>query len=142
MNLVFSIDRELLDISLIHEFLSTQSTWARGISYSTVVKSIANSLCFGVYIESKQVAFARVITDYATFANLVDVIVFPEFRGRGISKQLISYILEYRNLSEIRRFTLATSDAHGLYEKFGFSLLSTPQTFMERYHPNVYRKDL
>ena len=142
MNLVFSIDKELLDISLIHEFLSTQSTWAKGISYSTVEKSIANSLCFGVYIENEQVAFARVITDYATFANLVDVIVFPEFRGRGISKQLMRYILEYRNLSKIRRFTLATSDAHGLYEKFGFSSLNTPQSFMERYYPNVYRKDL
>ncbi len=104
-------------------------------------KSIDNSLCFGGYYERKQVAFARVISDYATFANLVDVIVFPEFRGRGVSKKLMKYIIEYDRLKGVRRFTLATSDAHGLYEQFGFTPVSSPQSFMERYFPNVYVKE-
>jgi len=133
-----SDEQQLLDIELIHSFLSRQSKWAKGIKLGLVKKSIKNSLCIGAYINEQQVGFCRVITDYATFGNLVDVIVWPEYRGQGISKLLMDAVINHNDLVGLRRFTLATADAHGLYAKFGFTELNKPQTFMERYDPNVY----
>lgn len=133
-----STQLDMMDVPLIHRFLSQESTWARGIPLETVRKSLANSLCFGGFVGSAQIAFARVISDFATFANLVDVFVVPEYRGRGYSKQLMAAVVSHPELQGLRRFTLATSDAHGLYAAYGFKPLARPHTFMERYDPEVY----
>ena len=127
-----------LDIDFIHRFLSEQTYWACGIPRDVVERSIANSLCFGGFLGARQVAFARVISDFATFANLVDVFVLPELRGRGYSKALMAAVLAHPRLQGLRRFMLATSDAHGLYAQFGFTAPANPQTLMERYVPDVY----
>jgi GNAT superfamily N-acetyltransferase len=133
-----STDRTRLDVPMIYRFLSENSTWAVGISLATVESAIENSLCFGGYLDGRQVAFARVITDYATYANLVDVFVVPEHRGRGYAKQLIRVIMEHPSLQNLRRFTLNTKDAHSLYERFGFTRPQSPETYMERYFPSIY----
>jgi N-acetylglutamate synthase-like GNAT family acetyltransferase len=139
-NVLISEDKELLNLSLIHDFLSNESAWAKGISLQTVKTSVENSLCIGAYINNVQVGFCRVITDYATFANLVDVIVWPKYRGQAISKLIMKSVIEHHKLVGIRRFTLATTDAHGLYKQFGFNALNKPETFMERYDGNVYTR--
>jgi GNAT superfamily N-acetyltransferase len=131
-------DTTELDVPFIHRFLSEQSSWAKGIPYSLVQRSIENSLCFGGFIGKEQIAFARVISDYATFANLVDVFVLPEHRGKGFSKALMAAVVSHPDLQGLRRFTLATKDAHGLYAQYGFTAPLYPQTFMERYAPSVY----
>lgn len=133
-----STDQTRLDIPLIYRFLSEQSTWAIGISRPVVERAIENSLCFGGFLDGRQIAFARVITDYATFANLVDVFVVPEYRGHGYGKQLIGVVLRHPSLQKLRRFMLATTDAHGMFERFGFTALQQPETLMERYFPNIY----
>jgi len=133
-----STDRTRLDVPMIYRFLSENSTWAVGISRDTVERSIENSLCFGGYLDGRQVAFARVITDFATYANLVDVFVVPEYRGRGYAKQLMRVVMEHPSLQNLRRFTLNTKDAHSLYERFGFATPQRPETYMERYFPNIY----
>ena len=128
-----------LDVALIHAFLSAQSGWAKGIPLATVQKSIDHSLCFGGFLGPSQVAFARVISDFSTFANLVDVFVLPEHRGNGYSKTLIQTVIAHPDLQGLRRFTLATAaNAHGLYAKFGFTELHIPETHMERYDARVY----
>jgi len=127
-----------LDTGLIHRFLSEQSSWAKGISRDLVERSIANSLCFAGFLGKDQIAFARVITDYATFANLVDVFVLPEHRGKGYSKALMAAVLAHPDLQGLRRFTLATGDAHELYAQFGFTSPLYPQSLMERYFPGMY----
>jgi GNAT superfamily N-acetyltransferase len=133
-----STDLSRLDVPMIYRFLSEQSSWAVGISRTLVERSIENSLCFGGFVDGRQIAFARVITDYATFANLVDVFVVPEYRGQGYGKQLVGAVLAHPSLQKLRRFTLATSDAQGLYERFGFEAPKHPATLMERYFPNIY----
>ena len=137
-NFEISTDRRRLDVAMIYRFLSEQSTWAVGISRDIVERSIDNSLCFGGYVDGRQVAFGRVITDYATFGNMVDVFVLPEYRGCGYSKRLVQAIVDHPSLQGLRRFMLATSNAHGLYERFGFTPLNKPETIMERYFPNIY----
>ncbi len=136
--LQISTDQSLLDVPGIHNFLSRHSTWAKGIPLDVVARSIEHSLCFGGYLGHAQVAFARVISDFATFANLVDVFVLPQYRGRGYSKQLMRSVHVHPQLQGLRRFTLATADAHGLYAQFGFKPLSAPERYMERYDPDVY----
>jgi GNAT superfamily N-acetyltransferase len=133
-----STDKAELDIGLIHEFLSLQTYWAKGIPLTLVKASIENSLCFGGYLGSSQVAFARVISDYATFANLVDVFVLPEHRGKGYSRLLMDAVFAHPQLQGLRRFSLATGDAHGLYAQYGFTAPLYPQTLMERYMPDIY----
>jgi len=136
--LQISTDLNRLDVTMIYRFLSEESTWAIGIGRDVVERAIDNSLCFGGYLDGKQVAFARVISDYATFANLVDVFVLPDYRGRGYSKQLMQTIVDHPSLQRLRRFTLATSDAHSLYSRFGFAPPSRPELLMEKYLPNLY----
>lgn len=131
-------DRAELDVALIHRFLSQESTWAKGIPLATVQRSLQASLCFGGFLGREQVAFARVISDYATFANLVDVFVLPAHRGQGHSKAMMRAVLAHPDLQGLRRFTLATFDAHGLYRQFGFTEPANPQSFMERYFPGIY----
>jgi GNAT superfamily N-acetyltransferase len=129
---VISTDPARLDIALIHEYLSTESYWAAGRPFEIVRHSIENSLPFGVYKGCEQAGFARVVTDYATFAWLADVFVLPAFRGQGIGKWLIGVITGHPRLQGLRRWILATKDAHGLYAKFGFTPLQAPERFMER----------
>jgi N-acetylglutamate synthase-like GNAT family acetyltransferase len=133
-----STDQTQLDIPMIHRFLSEQSTWAVGISRPVVERAIENSLCFGGFLDGRQIAFARVVTDFSTFANLADLFVVPEFRGRGYGKQLVGVVLRHPSLQKLRRFTLSTTDCHGLYERFGFTAPQQPETLMERYFPNIY----
>lgn len=142
MNTEFFVsdDKTLLDIDCIYGFLSN-SYWARNIPLATMKIAIKNSLCFGVYdSENKQVGFARVITDQATFAYLADVFILKEYRGRGLSKELVSYILKMDALQGLRRMVLVTADAHSLYEKFEFTELNKPSGFMEIWQPNIYQK--
>jgi GNAT superfamily N-acetyltransferase len=129
------------DIELIHRFLSEESAWAVGIPLETVRASVEHSLNFGGFLGASQVAYARVVSDYATFAYLVDVFVLEEQRGRGYSSALMSEILAHPRLQGLRRFMLATSTAHGLYAKFGFTPPVKPQTFMERFVSNAYRSE-
>lgn len=133
-----STDKADLDVALIHSFLSEQSSWAKGIPLPVVQKSIEHSLCFGGYIGNAQVAFARVISDFATFANLVDVFVLPGYRGQGYSKELMSAVFAHPSLQGLRRFTLATGDAHDLYTRYGFAAPLFPKSLMERYSPGIY----
>ena len=130
-----STDPARLDIDLIHNFLET-SYWAEGRRRSVVERSISNSLCFGVYLAGRQVAFARVVSDRAVFAYLMDVFVLPEFRGRGISKALMRSILEHADLQNLRFFLLATRDAHDLYAQFGFQPLTHPEYWMAIHDPD------
>jgi len=140
MKYEFSTDIGRLDIPLIHQFLSEYSTWARGIPRGLVEKSIENSLCFGLYDAGNQIGFARVVTDKATFAHLVDVFIVPEERGKGLSRRLVEYVLAHPDLQGLRRFTLTSSTAPWLYEKLGWTALHSPHIFMERYDPHVYTK--
>ncbi|UNK41331.1 GNAT family N-acetyltransferase [Luteimonas sp. S4-F44] len=135
-----STDKQELDLTLIHRFLSEQAYWSPGIPLETVRRAIAGSLCFGGYVEgASQVAFARVITDGATFAYLADVFVLDAHRGRGYGKQLVAAIMAHPQLQGLRRFMLATSDAHALYARYGFAAPARPQTLMEIAHPDLYR---
>jgi GNAT superfamily N-acetyltransferase len=135
-----STDPALLDVGLIHDFLSNRSYWAPGIGRELVERSLRNSLCFGVYAaDGRQVGFARIISDRATFAYLCDVFVLEEFRGRGLSKQLMQHIIDYPELQGLRRWMLGTRDAHSLYEQFGFTPLAAPPRFMEIAKLDPYR---
>jgi GNAT superfamily N-acetyltransferase len=125
-----STDTEKLDIKVIHGYL-TRSYWAHGISEEKVERSIRASLCFGLYYHGAQVGFARVLTDYVHTALLADVFVLEEHRGRGLGKWLVSNVVTYPDLQGLRRWTLATRDAHGLYRQFGFKPLAVPERFMQ-----------
>jgi len=126
-----STDKSNLDISMIHNFLKS-SYWAENVSKATVEKSIKNSLCFGIYDGNKQVGFAKVISDYATSALLRDVFILEPYRGQGLGKWLIKYILEYPELQDVQKWLLGTKDAHGLYRRYGFQNLAEPETIMVR----------
>jgi N-acetylglutamate synthase-like GNAT family acetyltransferase len=127
-----STNKEYLDVSLIHSFLTT-SYWAKGRTKELVQKSIDNSFCFGVYKENEeQVGFSRVITDFVTFAYISDLFILEEYRGKGLSKLLVENIMNHEKLQNIKRTMLATEDAHGLYKQYGFDALSDPSLFMEK----------
>ena len=132
-----STDRARLDLTLIQDFLFRHTYWAAGRSMEVVQRSIENSLPFGIYKGTDQVGFARVVTDFATFAWIADVFVLPEHRGRGLSKWLMEVMLAHPQLQGFRRWVLATKDAHGLYERFGFIKLHRPERWMERPDPNM-----
>ena len=136
-----STDKSKIDVETVHHFLS-HSYWAENIPLDVVRKSIENSLCFGMYHEEKLVGFARAISDFATFAYLADVFILPEERGKGLSKWLIGIILEHPQLQGLRRFTLATRDAHSLYAQFGFSLFDKPERWMQKHDPDVYKRGM
>jgi len=127
---------EQFDIHVIHGYLSGSSYWAEGRPMEVVRRSIENSLAFGVFKGAAQIGFARVITDYATFAWLADVFVLPEHRSAGIGTWLMEVIVGHPQLQGLRRWMLVTRDAHGLYAKFGFTPLDGPERFMERFADN------
>jgi GNAT superfamily N-acetyltransferase len=128
-----STDPGRLNLDMIHEFLSQEAYWALGRSRDRVERSIRHSLNFGLYHLAEQIGFARVVTDRATFAWLADVFVLPDFREQRLSKWLMTVISEHPELQGLRRWILATRDAHGLYRQFGFEPLSAPDRFMERF---------
>lgn len=138
-NYTISTDKSKLDISVIHGFLFT-SYWAEDIPVEIVQKAINNSLCFGVYHQNKQVGFARVISDYSTFAYLADVFIIETERGKGLSKWLMECILKHQQLQGLRNFCLLTRDAHSLYAQYGFENLAKPQNFMAIKKDNFYKK--
>lgn len=130
-------DKTRLDLDVVHGFLAT-SYWAKGIPRETVERSIEGSLCFGVYEGRRQVGFARVITDAATFAYLADVFILETHRGRGLSRRLMDAIVAHPSLQGLRRWLLATRDAHGLYARYGFKPLAAPDRMMELHNPGAY----
>jgi GNAT superfamily N-acetyltransferase len=128
-----STDRARLDIPRIHRFLSTEAYWAPGVPLDVVERSIANSVCFGVYAaDGEQVGFARVVTDRATFAWLADVYIESAHRGHGLGKRLVATVLDHPELQGLRRWMLGTADAHELYRRFGFDGLKEVRRFMAR----------
>ena len=133
-----STDKSLLDIGVIQGFLETESYWAQNRDLAKTLKAIENSMCFGVYRTGKLVGFARVVSDFATFAYVGDVFILNEYRGRGLSKWLMQTIVGHPDLQGLRRWILATRDAHGLYQQFEFSGLRHPERWMERTAPDAY----
>lgn len=137
-NFKISTDKALLQVGVIHEFLSQESYWARERTLEQTKIAIENSICFGVFSGERQIGFARVVSDKATFAYLGDVFILEEFRGHGLSKWLMQAVVEHPELQGLRRWVLATLDAHGLYEQFEFSGLRHPERWMEKTAPNAY----
>lgn len=133
-----STDRSRLQIDVIQRFLSEESYWAQNRTFEQTRTAIENSVCFGVYDADKQIGFARVISDFATFAYIGDVFVLSEYRGQGISKWLMETMLGHPDLQGLRRWILATKDAHGLYSQYGFHGLKFPERWMELPAPNAY----
>jgi GNAT superfamily N-acetyltransferase len=131
-----STDKTKLDLEVICTFLRS-AYWSNQRPRATILKSLEHSLCFGLYHFDKQIGMARVITDYATFAYLCDVFVLEEYQGHGLGKFLMETVLEYPDLAGLRRFMLATRDAHGLYSQFGFEGLAAPDRWMERFNKNA-----
>lgn len=134
-----STDKTRIDVDCVHRFLRA-SYWAENIPRDVVQRSIDGSLCFGLYCGQKQVGFARVITDEATFAYLCDVFVLEDWRGKGLSKWLMETVVSYPTLQGLRRFLLATRDAHGLYALYGFAPLTAADRWMQVHQPDVYKR--
>jgi GNAT superfamily N-acetyltransferase len=136
---IISTDKSRLDLNIIHSFL-TASYWAEGIPLETVQRAIEHSFTLGVYRADQQVGFARLVTDYTTFAYLADVFILEPFRNQGLSKWLLTVMIEHPDLQGLRRWLLATKDAHELYRQFGFTELRWPERFMEVLVPDIYKK--
>jgi GNAT superfamily N-acetyltransferase len=138
---LISTDPSLLEVDVIYNYLSGESYWAKNIPRDVVEKSIANSLCFGLYHHNRQIGFARLITDKATFAYLADVFIISEYRGKGLSKWLIQVIHAHPELQGLRRWVLGTQDAHGLYEQFGWTIFDEDirKRFMQKHNKNAYQ---
>jgi len=138
-NFYISTDKSKMDIETIYHYLSEESYWAKGVPREIVEKSIANSFCFGVFYQDKQVGFAKVITDFTTIAYLGDVFILDEFRGLGLSKLLMENIMNHPELQGLRRWILLTADAHELYKKFGWNNIKEPARWMEIHTKNPYQ---
>jgi len=141
-NFLISTDPAKLNTDIIYNYLSEESYWAKGIPREVVEKSITHSLCFGLYNNSEQIGFARLVTDKATFAYLADVFVLPAFRGQGLSKWMMQTIHAHPELQHLRRWWLGTKDAHGLYEQFGWTRITddVAKRFMQKHNPDVYKQ--
>ena len=134
-----STDTHRLNVEVVHNFLAEESYWSPGIPLGIVERAIQNSLCFGVYHQTAQVGFARVVTDKSTFALLADLFILSAHRGKGLSKWLMRCVVGHEDLQGLRRLLLLTSDAHGLYRQFGFRELGNPSRFMEVLRQDIYR---
>jgi GNAT superfamily N-acetyltransferase len=137
-NFVISTAKARLDTEAIQKFLSEESYWAKSRTLEQTLRAIENSICFGLYLDDRQIGFARVVSDQATFAYLGDVYILDEFRGQGLSKWLMETILSHPDLQGLRRWLLATRDAHGLYAQYDFTPLKVPERWMERNASNAY----
>ena len=133
-----STDKSLLNINMVHLYLSVDSYWAKNIPLHVLKVSIENSVCFGVYLSQQQVGFGRVVTDKATFAYLADVFILESHRGKGLSKLLMEAVMSYPELQGLRRWMLGTWDAHGLYTQFGWQALTNPERFMQLHNHDIY----
>jgi GNAT superfamily N-acetyltransferase len=140
MTYTISQDKSLLDVDYIHAFLR-ESYWSPGIPRAVVEQGIAGAICFGMYDGARQVGFARLITDRASFAYLADVFIDPALQGRGLGKQLVGHIMGLDFMAGLRRIMLGTRDAHGLYAQYGFKPLAKPERMMEVARPDLYRQD-
>ena len=136
--LEITTDRDRMDVGLIHRFLTEEAYWASNRTLEQTTRAIENSLCFGAFLDGRFAGFGRVVSDFATFAYVGDVFVFSDYRGRGISKSIMQAMVEHPSLQGLRRWVLATKDAHGLYEQFEFSSLRFPERWMERTAPGAY----
>jgi GNAT superfamily N-acetyltransferase len=135
---IIKTGKENMDVRMIHRFLKEDSYWAKDISYEWVEQSLTHSFCIGAFVNGGQVGFGRVITDYYTFGWFADFFVLPEYRGNGISKKMLSYILQQPWSNRLRRKMLNTSDAHGLYRQFQFKDLANPSYVLEIHNPSIY----
>jgi len=135
-----SVDPAELDVALIHRFLSEESYWAKGIPRATLERALAHSVCVGGFLGDSQVAFARAVTDQATFAYLADVFVLPGHRGQGYGRQVVAALLDDPRLQGLRRWHLVTRDMQRLYADFGFVPLTQPERHMQRHDPEIYRR--
>lgn len=133
-----STDKSRLQIEIVQGFLANESYWATTRTPEQTQRAIENSICFGLYYGENQIGFARVVSDKATFAYVGDVFVLEEFRGKGLSKWLMETIVAHPDLQRLRRWLLATRDAHGLYSQYGFGALKFPDRWMERTAPDAY----
>lgn len=138
-NVLISTDQCKIDVDAVHTIL-THSYWSEGVSKEIVLRSIKHSLCFGVYEGREQIGFARVISDYSTYAYLADVYILEPYRGKGLAKWLMSCIVSHPDLQHLRRWSLVTRDAHELYMQFGFTQLKNPDRYMELFTPGMYKK--
>jgi N-acetylglutamate synthase-like GNAT family acetyltransferase len=139
-NFLITTDEDKMDVAAIHDFLSNHSDWSRNIPFEKVKTSIENSLNFGLFLREKQIGFARVISDFSTIAYLGDVYVLDEYRGQGLSKKLMDFVMNHPNLQDLRRWILLTSTAEWLYAKYGFTKLLKPEIYMELHNKDVYKK--
>ena len=136
--LTFSSSTKDLDIEMVYAFLSQETPWAKDMPRDTFERAVAGSLCVSGYVDGKQIAFARVVTDHATFAYLCDVFVLPGYRGKGYASALMKHVFASPSLTGLRRIVLVTSDAHHVYAPHGFAALASPARYMERHDPHVY----
>ncbi|MCF6407180.1 GNAT family N-acetyltransferase [Chitinophaga filiformis] len=138
LDVIIKTGKENMDVKMVHRFLSEDSYWAKGISYTLVDDSLANSYCVGAFIDGQQIGFGRVITDYSTFAWFADFLVLPAYQGQGVAKRILSHILEQSWSKRLRRKMLSTLDAHELYHQFQFKALGYPSRILEIYNPDVH----
>ena len=136
---LISTDKGKLDLPAVHRFLAS-AYWSPGVPFDIVQRAVEHSLVFGVYRGSEQIGFSRVITDFTTFAYLADVFILEAYRGEGLGTWLVQTIVAHPELQGLRRWLLATRDAHDLYRKVGFTPLNQPERFMEIWHPDIYRR--
>jgi len=137
---LITTDKNKMDVEAIHDFLSNHSGWSNNIPIEKVKIAIENSLNFGLFYSGKQIGFARVISDYSTIAYLGDIYVLEEYRGKGLSKNLMDEVMQHPHLQGLRRWILLTSTAEWLYKKYNFTKLPRPEIYMELFNPNVYKK--
>lgn len=132
---------ENMDLKVVHNFLNEESYWANGIPFETVEQALKNSFCVGIFKDNEQVGFARLITDYTTFAYLADVFILESYRGKGLSKIMMDFIMNIDWVTGLRRISLATQDAHSLYAQFGFATPENPERLMEIRRKNIYKRN-
>lgn len=137
-DVVIKTGKEQMDLQTVHQFLSQESYWAKGIPLEMVENALSHSYCTGAFLDGQQIGFGRLITDYTTFAWFADFFVLPAYHGRGVAKQMLTHILSQPWTKQLRRKMLATRDAHTLYEKFEFTALSSPDRIMEIFHPDIH----
>jgi GNAT superfamily N-acetyltransferase len=137
--LTISSNKADLEMEMVYTFLSQETAWAKGMPRETFERAVAGSLCFGGYIAGRQIAFARLITDQATFAYLCDVFVLPAYRGKGYASALMKHVFASPSLQGLRRIMLVTTDAHRVYEPHGFRAPANPERYMELHNPDVYK---
>ena len=136
---LITTDKSKLDLKVIHNFLTNESYWSQNIPFEIVKAATENSLNFGLFFKEKQIGYARIVSDFATTAYLADVFVLKEFRGQGLSKWLMEIIMNHPDLQGLRRWILATKDAHGLYKQFGWKPIAAPERWMEKHNQDVYK---